>query len=621
MQGEDNRGAINKAQAVGVVALAVLVILVAAYLSTLQSIPNGSEARTMIDVGETQAVLNTWGTLHSTGYPHYVITGNLGTAILRWVGVSGVTAAALVSLGWTLLALLLLALLVYDLTRMPLLALVTVLLYGLTSFVWLHAVIAEIYAFGLLIQTLLLWLALSPRPIRHRIAWLAFVGGIGTAHHRGIGLMAPALLVAVWPELWSQLREKPSRVLFWLILGLLGWLPYLYLPLRADATWAYGDLHSLGGLLDQMRGVEADYLLQWPDDEAALTANVANVHNILQDNLGTIGFWVGLAALAFLVFLPRWRRAGLVLALLAGVAYGFSTLFYYDILATLILSISLALGLALSFVVSVGLRLSANHKLRWALLFFFALMGGGWLHHNNHKTIYSLTHDRTGENIIAQLAQAPPGSTVSLQWGPRYFAVGVAQDVQGRLSHIQRVDDRADFAQIVQNSRLLTPEYARYAQPPSWWEARIGSPVIVRAGAPAWVEISTERDFWPESRPLPTSEEEVPLLLAEHELLCSEGQYIALRVDWVAIAAPQRDLSVMVHLLNESAQRLATADQFAPVYGWRPTSTLASRELLRDYYPLPPTPGATAVRIGLYEQLPDTSFVNYNVQIIPLECP
>ena len=54
----------------------VLAVLVPIYLSTLQTIPNGSENYYMIDVGETQNVLNQWGTLHATGYPLYVMVGN-----------------------------------------------------------------------------------------------------------------------------------------------------------------------------------------------------------------------------------------------------------------------------------------------------------------------------------------------------------------------------------------------------------------------------------------------------------------------------------------------------------------------------------------------------------------
>jgi hypothetical protein len=235
-----------------------------AYLTTLQTIPNGSSHYFMIDVGETQAVLNTWGTLHATGYPHYVVVGNLLTAGLRLVGLSGVTASALVSLVLTVAALGLLMLLVYDLTGRPDLAVIAAVLFGLTRTVWVHAVIAEVYSFGLVLQILLFWLALTPRDLRWRVSLLALAGGIASAHHRGIGLMAPALIYAVWPVLWPQLRARPYKALLWLGLGLLGWLPYLYLPLRADAVWAYGDLSTVDGVVEVISGEEFNYLLHWP---------------------------------------------------------------------------------------------------------------------------------------------------------------------------------------------------------------------------------------------------------------------------------------------------------------------------------------------------------------------
>jgi hypothetical protein len=76
------------------------VLLLLAYLPVVQTIPNGAEHYFMIDVGETQIVLNRWGTLHATGYPHYVITGGALVAALRLLGVSTTTAPALVSLLW-----------------------------------------------------------------------------------------------------------------------------------------------------------------------------------------------------------------------------------------------------------------------------------------------------------------------------------------------------------------------------------------------------------------------------------------------------------------------------------------------------------------------------------------
>src|SRR3954453_23745793 len=85
--------------------LIVLAILLVAYLSTLQTIPNGSEHYYMIDVGETQNVLNQWGTLHATGYPLYVIVGNVLVAGLRVLGVNAATAPGITSLIYGMIAL------------------------------------------------------------------------------------------------------------------------------------------------------------------------------------------------------------------------------------------------------------------------------------------------------------------------------------------------------------------------------------------------------------------------------------------------------------------------------------------------------------------------------------
>jgi len=75
----------------------VLLILLPIYLLTLQTQINGAEHYFMIDVGETQAVLNVWGTLHATGYPLYVMVSSGLVALLR--DVFGLSAAAAPAIG------------------------------------------------------------------------------------------------------------------------------------------------------------------------------------------------------------------------------------------------------------------------------------------------------------------------------------------------------------------------------------------------------------------------------------------------------------------------------------------------------------------------------------------
>ena len=140
-------------------AAAALALLGACYLATLQTIPNGSSQPFMIDVGEAQIVLNEWGSLHATGYPLYVMSGNLLTTAAGALGIGPFFAAAAVSAGWGLLTLALIYRLARRLTGRRWLAAAVILLFGLTGDFWLHAVIAEIYSFTLLLLVALFSLA------------------------------------------------------------------------------------------------------------------------------------------------------------------------------------------------------------------------------------------------------------------------------------------------------------------------------------------------------------------------------------------------------------------------------------------------------------------------------
>jgi len=220
-----------------IIGFIILASLLVVYLTTLQTIPNGSEHYYMIDVGETQNVLNQWGTLHATGYPLYVIVGNVLVAGMRALGVSAATAPGVTSLIYGMIALGLIYVLAvhvvepstgemegtpnpfpYDkhdsgfLQRYQhfLLAGGMVLLFGLTRTVWVHNSIAEVYSFGLMILAGLFLIALWQEPIRGRVYWLALLGGIGAFHHRAIAMGAPALVFAVWSEIVAMRTLTPN---------------------------------------------------------------------------------------------------------------------------------------------------------------------------------------------------------------------------------------------------------------------------------------------------------------------------------------------------------------------------------------------------------------------------
>ncbi|NDJ61284.1 MAG: DUF2723 domain-containing protein [Chloroflexi bacterium] len=628
---------------------ALAALLIVAYLPTLQTIPSGAEETPttpenyfMRDVGETQIVLNVWGTLHATGYPLYVMTGNLLVDALRLLGVDAVVAPALVSLLWGLVALALLYILSAHLTGHLIAAAAVMVLYGLTRTVWIHQVIAEIYTFGLVILLVLLLLALWRAPIRHRVYWLAFVGGIGVAHHRAIILAAPALIYAVWPLLNKEPRHLRRTLLICLGIGLTGLVPYLYLPLRAwmGAAWVYGDPGTLAGFWDQFIGREATGFVGLPHSFLALAENFHRVNYVIISDLTLPGVLLGVAGL--IVGVQRYRRAAITLALNGAVPYLFHVFLYTDILSALILpaTLSLVLGwlLLADWLFSQARHTLADVRIRYAALMrsrhllqlitqrgvppLAALLLGIALETDNHLFIDNLTSDPRGLQTIALAQTVPDDAALMLAWGPRYFAVGFAQAVRGDLPDLRLVDHQADFAALLAEGRLVTPPYTFFNQSLDWWEARLHQPVYLRAIAPDLIQIDTQPE---RAAGVPLRTEIIPEVgvgISEMQVSCPRDRVI-MRVAWYAPATPPRDLSVFVHLIDSRERRIAQDDRSAPVYGWRPLTTWLPGEVVRDVYTLPRPPGSHTIRYGWYTQLENGSFQNFPVGSlsIPEDCP
>lgn len=601
--------------------LVVLGLLAALYLNTLQTIPNGSDHYLMVDVGETQIVLNVWGTLHATGYPLYVITGSLLTSFLTALGVNPAAAPGVISLLWGLLALALLYVLMQRLTGRRLLSTAVIGLFGLTRMIWIHHSIAEIYTFGLLIMAALLWLACSSLP--RRIYWLAWVGGIGLAHHRAFLTLIPALVYAVWPLLWREPRRLPRILLVSLLLGLPGLLQYLYLPLRAwaSALWVYGEPGTLAGLWDQFVGAEASRYIGLP---ASLADNFALVNNVLLVEITLPGLLVGVAGLLLALTTCHQRTAALLL--LNGLAaYLFHVFFYSDVLVALILPISLSLAFGWLLLGDWLLhRAREQHHIVLAVGVLVAAVG--WLALTlltaNLPFIRQLTENRTGLETIALLESVPPDSTLMIAWGMRHFAAGFAHDVLGQRPDVTLVDHKADFAELAQSGYLVTPAYTFYDRPLDWWATQVGQPPHLYAAAPLLVGITT-------APPTVTASD-----VCDNALYCDVDTNVAvlgeaitcrsdaiiLAVSWAASAQPAQDLSVFVHLLDAGGAVIAQADQAAPVYGWYPLTRWQPGEIVRDLYPLPYMANATAIRYGLYHQLTDGTFANTLQALAPLNC-
>ena len=704
--------------AAGALALGLLVL---AYLPLLQTIPNGSEHYFMIDVGETQTVLNVWGTLHMTGYPLYVMLGAPLVALFRALGVGAAAAPGLLSLVTMLAALAAVYAVALRLTGRPWVSGAATLAFGLTRTAWIHAEIAEIYALTLLMLALLFVIALWPRRPEtdlRRLYLLAFLGGLAVAHHRAVAMAIPALVFLMGPVLTASPRALPKRLLICLAFGLLGFLPYIWLPLRAQAgaAWVYGEPGTWAGFVEQFMGLEASRFIGPPATSEGLVANLQLVWQVLVIDLTLPGLILGVAGLLVALVSPARRRGAIAMLLLAGAALAFHGLAYTDVLSALILMITwpLAMGWALladaalrkfaplavqpsprtvqpsplateqpspptplpqgegsvsrtfglsplaqggeqdtqphppapsplrregeksqralhpapPLLVSVRapggevaspVRASERRRVgevavRLAVFAAFALLILA-LVPANAPFIHDLVTDPTGEETIALAQRTPPGATLMIPWGPRYFAVGFSRDVLGTFpDSVQLVDHRADYRAILDSGRtLVTPPDTFYIQSPAWWAERLGGPAWLTAAEAGLVQIS-------DAPRLADAPHDAALPEPRDVTVACRADAVDLTVDWAGPATPLDDWSVYVHGLDTSGAMVGQGDQSAPVFGWRPLSSWAAGELVRDVYTLPHAPGLTELRYGFYRVRPDGTFENADAWTVPVTC-
>jgi hypothetical protein len=598
---------------------AVLIVLIALALGTIQTIPNGSSHPWMIDVGETQVVLNVWGTLHATGYPLYIMLSAALVSILNSLGIGPATTPALTSLLWGTLALALVYALSFRLTRQTIVCALVLLCYGLTRFVWLHQSIAEIYSFGLLLLALLLFIALGMTGHeRARLLTLAFVGGLALAHHRAFIVVIPPLLYAMLPALRQEGRRLPVVLVSCLLLGLAGFLPYLYLPARAHAgaNWVYGDPGTLQGFLDQFLGREAARFIGMPGSLEAVLANVVQVSRAVIDDVTLPGLLIGTAGLFAGVVNPATRRAAVTLTLLGCAAWLFHGLFYTDLLVMLLMIISLPLAFGWLFAGSWLVRLAERRSgLIVAAVGAVGLVAAVGLYSAHHAFIRGLTADPAGLAVVATWQRAPAEATAMIAWGPQHFAAGFARDVLDLRTDVRLFDHNATRDQLLADARpLIALPDDFYNRPQSWWEARLESPVFLTSPAPGWVEVRTSPVM---------AQGTVPetITVRSATVLCDFPASLALVVDWQAGQEIVEDESVFVHVLNASGALIGQGDQSAPVYGLRPVSTWLPGEVVRDTYPVPLSGEVpAAIRFGLYRVEPDGSFLNTLELEISTDC-
>jgi hypothetical protein len=630
---------------VRVLAVCALLALIGVYAATLQTHISGSFEETtpenvlkneyIKDVSEIQVALNAWGTIHHTGYPLFAILGNLFTHPVRAPGFEPAAAASLYALAWGMIALGGFGLLVGRLTGRPALAVLCLALLGLARSVWIHNVVAEVYSMSLAITVVMLLVALWPASwegrsdARHRLAWLALLGGIGVAHHRAVVLVAPGLLYALWPHRETIRKQWRRAVPQAVGLALVGFVPYVYLPLRAwqGGAWVYGDPGNWNGFWIEFTGKEADRLVKLPTSFAALWDNVTGVADILVTELTLPGLLVGVGALALVLVTGPQRRTARVVALSAVGPLLFAVFYHTAVLPQAIL---MPVVLALVFAVALAIaQLADRARFVAAVCGVGIVVWGAALASLNYDYVRELVTNNTGQQTIARLEHLPRDGrpALMLPWGPHYAAASYARLVTGEYADVVMVDHKGNYRRLLaEGYQLYTlpetfytyrpPWPTPYGSPSEWWSDHFGQ-LFLTSAAPGIVQVQAAMWLAEAREPLGT-----PVaygITRRAAWLTCDTDSIYLHVIWLADTRPSGDPSIFVHLTGDDpAPNPPNADSRHPVYGLYPFAQWSPGELVRDDFTLPRLPDKTQVRFGLYEQDTSGGFVNYGETVLPV---
>ncbi|GAB4147921.1 MAG: hypothetical protein Fur0021_07210 [Candidatus Promineifilaceae bacterium] len=277
------------------------------------------------DTFEFQVVTPRLGIVHPTGYPLYLLLGNLFTRLIP--AGSFAWRLNLITMLYGLAALTFVYLLGRQLVHRDAPALAGAAALALAPTFWSQAIEAEVYTLHLLLAAAALfllarWLIDDPPVARWRWLLLPLLLGLGLTNHLTTVLLFPSALLAL---LWLR-RAWSHGWSFWLGMALALALPlalYAYLPLRWTAV--NGEPMGTARFVDWVVGGRFQGALQW-DAWLRDPARYGVVGRLFLAEWG----WAGLiwAALGWLLLLRRAPRPALLL-LLAWLGFSFYSLNYY----------------------------------------------------------------------------------------------------------------------------------------------------------------------------------------------------------------------------------------------------------------------------------------------------
>ena len=318
--------------------------------------------------------------------------------------------------------------------KSPWIVLAAALTLAFAPLLWSQALIAEVYTtaafFAALASYELRIMNHESRIMNWRWILPGVVCGLGMAVHPTLVLLMPLWITYLFldgdrrPERASRITYHVSRITFYALGGVVGLLPYAFLPFLGHWPQPWGDLRTFAGWWDVVtarlyRGYAFGLpLADWPARLAAWAALLARQFTPVGAALVLLGGWLGWRERQSLT-LPSWEIVGLAMAggLLSLFAVGYATTDSLMYLLPLLPLLVPLLGVGLRYLVDKGLP-------AWATLVLpLVLLVWNWqavdLHRDNEAVLW---YNRV-------LAETPADAVLITTQGDQYtFALWYAQE-------------------------------------------------------------------------------------------------------------------------------------------------------------------------------------------------
>jgi hypothetical protein len=428
------------------------------------------------DSGTLQTRAYVLGIGHPTGYPTFIMLGHLFTYlpfgdVAYRVNLSSAAYAASAALFAYLAGLRL----VPDRRTLGgvLSAATGAMAFAVGPTLWSQAVITEVYTLNILFVAATVWALLLWRDSgreRHLLL-AALLAGLAVTAHATSGLLLPSALLFI-------LATRPRTLLRPALLarsvgaGLLGLLPYLYLPVRAsmDPPMNYGDASTLGGLLFILGGgnFRGQMFAFGPTE---LPERLGLYRDLLTDQFSP--FLLLAAAVGLIALVPRDRAALVLLGALGlgslayALEYDIPDIEAYFLPSYLVVALLVAAGLGYAVAAVGGLvaRQSPEHApFAESVILVPALLALALLVPKTHAAVDQSDNLASREIVESVVRETERDATVL--GGYNLAATQYMQYVEGRRTDLLLVT--ANENQLVERTRAaleMGPAYLIQTEP------------------------------------------------------------------------------------------------------------------------------------------------------------